>query len=76
MEGKTRISPFCRAYLIPSLGFGETNMYDQVANPPGSYLRRLQDWLLGNFTLAPPLYYSTRLIPYRKPLTVVGKSQP
>ncbi|VDK24081.1 unnamed protein product [Taenia asiatica] len=61
------------AYLIPSIGFGETSMYDQVANPMGSALRKLQDWFTHIFTLAPPLFYSTRVIPYRKPLTVVGK---
>ncbi|KAL5109131.1 2-acylglycerol O-acyltransferase 2 [Taenia crassiceps] len=59
------------AYLIPSIGFGETRMYDQVANPMGSALRNVQDWFTHTFTLAPPLFYSTRVIPYRKPLTVV-----
>lgn len=63
-----------RAHLIPSIGFGETNMYDQVANPEGSFLRKIQDWFTHTFTLAPPIFYSTRVIPYRKPLTVVSKS--
>lgn len=48
-------------------------MYDQVANPTGSALRKLQNWFTHIFTLAPPLFYSTRVLPYREPLTVVGK---
>ncbi|VDM35205.1 unnamed protein product [Hydatigera taeniaeformis] len=59
------------AYLVPSIGFGETSMYNQVANSTGSALRKLQDWFTRTFTLAPPLFYSTCIIPYRKPLTVV-----
>ncbi|KAM7536101.1 hypothetical protein Aperf_G00000093224 [Anoplocephala perfoliata] len=59
------------AYLVPSIGFGETNMYDQVANPEGSRLRKLQDWFTKRFTLAPALFYSPRVIPYRRPLNVV-----
>ncbi|VDO05117.1 unnamed protein product [Rodentolepis nana] len=59
------------AHLVPSIGFGETNMYDQVANPEGSTLRRVQNWFTKKFTLAPPIFYSNRLIPYRRPLTVV-----
>lgn len=49
-------------------------MYDQVANPKGSRLRKLQDWFTRAFTLAPALFYSTRVIPYRRPINVVGKS--
>ncbi|KAM3181494.1 hypothetical protein ACTXT7_014263 [Hymenolepis weldensis] len=59
------------AHLVPSIGFGETNMYDQVANPEGSTLRKVQEWFTKAFTLAPPLFYSTRVIPYRRPVTVV-----
>ncbi|EUB63276.1 2-acylglycerol O-acyltransferase 2-A [Echinococcus granulosus] len=70
-RGFFRIALRTGAYLIPSIGFGETSMYDQVANPTGSALRKLQDWFTHTFTLAPPLFYSTRVIPYRKPLTVV-----
>lgn len=59
------------AYLVPSIGFGETNMYDQVANPEGSTLRKLQDWLTRAFTLPPVLFYPSRIIPSRRPVTVV-----
>ncbi|KAM7538873.1 hypothetical protein Aperf_G00000055751 [Anoplocephala perfoliata] len=55
--------------LIPSIGFGETNLYDQVPNPEGSTLRKLQEWMMRTFPVA--LTYSTRLIPYRRPVTVV-----
>ncbi|KAM7535417.1 hypothetical protein Aperf_G00000093217 [Anoplocephala perfoliata] len=62
------------SHLVPSIGFGETNLYDQVANPEGSRIRRLQDWLIDRFAITLALFHSTRFIPYRRPLTVVGKS--
>uniref|UniRef100_A0A5K3EGV9 Acyltransferase n=1 Tax=Mesocestoides corti TaxID=53468 RepID=A0A5K3EGV9_MESCO len=70
-RGFFRIALKTGAHLIPSLGFGETNMYDQVANPVGSVLRRVQDWFTHTFTFSPPIFYSWRVIPYRKPLNVV-----
>ncbi|KAM7538871.1 hypothetical protein Aperf_G00000055758 [Anoplocephala perfoliata] len=57
------------ACLVPSIGFGETNLFDQVPNPEGSTLRRLQDRMMRIFPLA--LIYSTHVLPYRRPVTVV-----
>ncbi|KAM7536714.1 hypothetical protein Aperf_G00000082549 [Anoplocephala perfoliata] len=51
--------------------FGETNMYDQVPNPAVSRLRALQDWAINTFRAPLALFYSTRFIPYRRPVTVV-----
>ncbi|VDK30354.1 unnamed protein product [Dibothriocephalus latus] len=60
-------------HLIPCLGFGETRMFDQVSNPPGSRLRQLQEWFTTKVTLSPPLLYSTSILPYRFPLNIVRK---
>ncbi|KAM7538900.1 hypothetical protein Aperf_G00000055914 [Anoplocephala perfoliata] len=57
------------ACLVPSIGFGETNLFDQVPNPEGSTLRRLQDKMMRIVPLA--LTYSTHVLPYRRPVTVV-----
>ncbi|KAM7535975.1 hypothetical protein Aperf_G00000095366 [Anoplocephala perfoliata] len=70
-QGFFRIALKTGSYLVPTIGFGEPNMFDQVDNPKGSRLRKLQDWLSGMFVMSFPLFYSTRLIPYRRPLTIV-----
>ncbi|KAM7542991.1 hypothetical protein Aperf_G00000011855 [Anoplocephala perfoliata] len=57
--------------LIPSIGFGETNLFDQVPNPKGSILRKLQDRMMRTFPLA--ITYSTHVIPYCRPVTVVAE---
>ncbi|KAH1165587.1 hypothetical protein KIL84_023146 [Mauremys mutica] len=69
------------AHLVPVFSFGENELFKQVANPKGSWLRTLQERLrkIVGFTL--PLFhargifqYSFGLMPYRKPIhTVVGK---
>ncbi|XP_005282594.1 2-acylglycerol O-acyltransferase 1 isoform X1 [Chrysemys picta bellii] len=69
------------AHLVPVFSFGENELFKQVANPKGSWLRTLQESLrkIVGFTL--PLFhargifqYSFGLMPYRKPIhTVVGK---
>jgi hypothetical protein len=63
-------------------GFGENDVYDQVANPKGSLVRRVQDALQNMFGLAPCIFmgrgvfqYSFGIVPYRKPIFVVGESK-
>ncbi|CAL8071214.1 unnamed protein product [Calicophoron daubneyi] len=59
--------------LIPCLSFGEQAMYNQVSNKPGSFLRRLQDWLLEVTAFGLPVIYARGPLPYRTPVnTVVG----
>ncbi|KAM7541660.1 hypothetical protein Aperf_G00000046664 [Anoplocephala perfoliata] len=70
-RGFFRLALETGSYLVPSIGFGETNGYDQVANPEGSRLRKLQNWFTRVSTVAPVLFYSTRIIPYRRPIAVV-----
>jgi len=72
------------ASLVPVFSFGETDIYDQVKNPEGSFLRRVQNALQRVAGLAPVLIlgrgifqYSFGLLPQRKPITtVVGSPIP
>ncbi|XP_030837553.1 2-acylglycerol O-acyltransferase 2-A [Strongylocentrotus purpuratus] len=72
------------AHLVPVYSFGETDIYEQIANPEGSFLRRFQGMLTKLFGFAPPLYhgrgifnYSVGFMPYRKNInTIVGEPIP
>ncbi|MCJ8750211.1 hypothetical protein PDJAM_G00259920 [Pangasius djambal] len=69
------------AVLVPVFSFGENELFDQMENPVGSALRRVQDRLQRIMGVALPLFhargvfqYSFGLLPYRKPIhTVVGR---
>ncbi|XP_045597368.2 2-acylglycerol O-acyltransferase 1 isoform X1 [Procambarus clarkii] len=68
------------ASLVPMFSFGENEIYDQVANPEGSLIRRIQNNLQKVIGLAPCMFigrgvfqYSFGIVPFRKPIyTVVG----
>ncbi|XP_033127049.1 2-acylglycerol O-acyltransferase 1-like [Anneissia japonica] len=72
------------ANLVPIYSFGETDIYDQVENPEGSFLRKLQRFLTTIMGFAPPIFhgrgifnYIFGIVPYRRPInTVVGKPIP
>ncbi|KAL7738653.1 hypothetical protein ACLKA6_006943 [Drosophila palustris] len=66
--------------IVPSLSFGEVDIFDQVQNPPDSLLRRLQT-LVKKVTGIAPLIpvgrgffnYTFGWLPYRRPIVqVVG----
>ncbi|CAL8082066.1 unnamed protein product [Orchesella dallaii] len=66
------------ASLVPIFSFGETDIYDQVANPEGSLLRRIQNKLQTVLGLAPCVFkgrgifqYTWGLVPQRRPITTV-----
>ncbi|KAK2824797.1 hypothetical protein Q7C36_018724 [Tachysurus vachellii] len=69
------------AGLVPVFSFGENELFDQMENPVGSALRRVQDRLQRVMGVALPLFhargvfqYSFGLLPYRRPVyTVVGR---
>ncbi|XP_024121873.1 2-acylglycerol O-acyltransferase 2 [Oryzias melastigma] len=69
------------AHLVPVFSFGENEVYDQVENPQGTWLRWIQDHLQRIMGISLPLFhargifqYSFGLIPYRRPITtVVGR---
>ena len=72
---------FSSASLVPVFAFGENELFSQVSNPRGSRLRDIQLKIQRKVAFAPVLFhgrgifqYTFGLIPYRKPVNVVGKS--
>lgn len=68
------------AALVPIFSFGENELFDQVANSHGSWLRRIQNRLQKIMGISLPLFhgrgvfqYSFGLMPYRQPITTVGE---
>jgi len=66
------------AHLVPVYSFGENDVYDQVENPRGTWLRWTQEKLQSVMGISLPLFhargvfqYSFGLMPYRKPITTV-----
>jgi len=70
---------FCfRSPLVPVFSFGEPDLYDQVDNPRGSRMYKIQESLRKVIGIAPVIpigrglfQYSFGLIPRRRPVTVV-----
>lgn len=69
------------ASLVPVISFGETNVYNTMSNPVGSYLRRLQELVKNVSGIAPVAFYGRGsfnyafgFLPFRRRIvTVVGK---
>ncbi|KAN0019214.1 hypothetical protein ACTFIU_002418 [Dictyostelium citrinum] len=69
------------ASLVPVYSFGENDIYDQVPNPRGSLVRKIQTKIKDLTGIAPPLFmgrgifnYDFGLLPVRhKIVTVVGE---
>lgn len=66
------------ADLVPVYNFGETELYDQLPNEPGSRTRAIQDWMLRNAGWTTPFAhgrgvfnYSYGLLPRRVELNIV-----
>ncbi|XP_019830204.1 2-acylglycerol O-acyltransferase 2-like [Bos indicus] len=80
-KGFIRLALTHGADLVPIFSFGENDIYDQVENSPGTWLRWFQDRLHKSTKCSIPLFYgrgvfqySFGLMPYRRPITtVVGK---
>lgn len=69
----------CSASLVPMFAFGENDIYEQLSNPQGSWLRRVQDAVLTRKGIPLALImgrgvfqYSLGIVPYRKPIYLVG----
>ncbi|XP_005070502.2 2-acylglycerol O-acyltransferase 1 [Mesocricetus auratus] len=76
-KGFVKIALTNGASLVPVFSFGENELYNQVSNPEGSWLRTAQNRLLELTGLALPLIYARGIMPYRKPIyTVVGRPIP
>ncbi|XP_003461531.1 2-acylglycerol O-acyltransferase 2-like [Cavia porcellus] len=69
------------AALVPIFSFGENDLFHQVQNFPGSWLRRVQNQLQNTVGFSFPLFFgrgifqsSFGLMPYSHPITtIVGK---
>lgn len=69
------------APMVPVFTFGETDLYDQLHNPEGSVVRKIQEFIRRVTTVAPVIpigrglfQYSFGIVPRRRPVTtVVGK---
>jgi len=66
------------AHLVPVFAFGETNLFNQMSNPPGSMLRKIQEKVQSTIAFAPALFYGRGvfqytfgMIPHRRPVNVV-----
>lgn len=77
-KGFVRIALKHGTPLVPVFSFGETDLYNQVDNPEGSYLRCAQEMLRKVTGVAPVLpigrglfQYSFGIVPQRRPVTVV-----
>lgn len=64
--------------LVPVLGFGENDLYDQVRNDPTSRLFQVQTFLKNKIGFTLPLMhargifnYDFGIIPYRRPINIV-----
>lgn len=71
----------CSTPLVPAFSFGENELFDQVSNPKGSWLRWIQHRLQQIMGISLPLFhargifqYSFGLVPYRRPINTVSKS--
>ena len=64
-----------RADLVPVYSFGENELFRQVIFSEGSVGRRVQDLFKRLIGFAPCVFLGDRfaLLPYRTPITTVGK---
>jgi len=66
------------ASLVPVFAFGENELYNQVNNPKGSFIRMIQDKMQTILGFATPIFsgrgifqYNFGLLPRRKPINVI-----
>lgn len=51
--------------LVPVFSFGETDLYDQIPNPPGSKLRQWQDWAKSKLGFSTPFFHGRGVFNYK-----------
>uniref|UniRef100_A0A8C5LG46 Acyltransferase n=2 Tax=Jaculus jaculus TaxID=51337 RepID=A0A8C5LG46_JACJA len=80
-KGFVRLALIHGASLVPLFSFGEIELFKQINNTKGSWLRTIQDIVRKYTGLALPIFYGRGIfqynfgiMPYRKPIhTVVGR---
>ncbi|XP_047577291.1 2-acylglycerol O-acyltransferase 1 isoform X3 [Lutra lutra] len=79
-KGFVKIALTHGASLVPVFSFGENELFKQVNNPEGSWLRTVQEKLQKIMGFALPLFhargifqYNFGLMPYRKPIHTVAE---
>nr|XP_003461530.2 2-acylglycerol O-acyltransferase 2-like [Cavia porcellus] len=80
-KGFIRLALTHGAALVPAFCFGENDLFHQVQNSSGSWLRRVQNWLQKIMGISLPLFYGRGIfwysfgwMPHRHPVTtIVGK---
>ena len=77
-KGFVKIALQHGASLVPVFGFGENELFDQVQNPQGSTLRKIQNRLQQTMGFSMPLFhgrgvfqYDYGIMPIRRPIDVV-----
>lgn len=83
-KGFVKIALTHGAYLVPVFSFGENELFKQIGNPEGSWLRSLQNRMQKIMRFSMPLFYARGIfqynfgiLPYRKPIhSVVGRPIP
>ncbi|XP_037696627.1 2-acylglycerol O-acyltransferase 2 isoform X2 [Choloepus didactylus] len=77
-KGFVRLALMHGAALVPTFSFGENEVFDQVKNSPGSWLRSVQNQLQKVMRISLPLFhgrgifqYSFGFLPHRRPITIV-----
>ncbi|XP_054979274.1 2-acylglycerol O-acyltransferase 1 [Sorex araneus] len=83
-KGFAKVALTHGAHLVPVFSFGENDVFKQVSNPKGSWLRTVQDKLQSIMGFALPLFYGRGIfqynfgfVPYRTPIhTIVGRPIP
>jgi len=83
-QGFVRVALTHGSSLVPVISFGETDVWRQMDNPPGSRLRNIQMCLMKRLGFSIPLIkgrgifnYDFGLLPHRRPITsIVGEPIP
>ncbi|CAG0895671.1 unnamed protein product [Cyprideis torosa] len=77
-KGFVRMALKTGTWLVPVFSFGETDLYEQIDNPEGSWIRWLQEKIRRRIGVAPALFkgrgifqYTFGIVPFRKPVHVV-----
>lgn len=79
-KGFIRIAIKTGVPIVPVISFNEVDIYNQAENPPGSMLRRIQEYVKKLTGVSPIVFigrgffqYTFGWIPQRRPITTVGK---